>query len=197
MQLIYAKRIRALLFVIVVGLITSVVFVQGQGTTGSLTGQITDPSGAAIAGATVTLTNIDTNYPQTVKTDTTGVYQFKLLQPGNYSLSISAASFAEYQQKGIVINANLYATQNVHLKVATAKGETVNVTADAELINTETAELGMSINQQSVTDLPLNGPPMAAVSEAPITCWTASPTLTTTWAPMVPRPIPTPRRNSG
>jgi hypothetical protein len=157
MQLIYAKRIRALLFVIVVGLITSVVFVQGQGTTGSLTGQITDPSGAAIAGATVTLTNIDTNYPQTVKTDTTGVYQFKLLQPGNYSLSISAASFAEYQQKGIVINANLYATQNVHLKVATAKGETVNVTADAELINTETAELGMSINQQSVTDLPLNG----------------------------------------
>jgi protocatechuate 3,4-dioxygenase beta subunit len=157
MQLTNAKRLRALLLVIVVGLITSVVFVQGQGTTGSLTGQVTDPSDAAIPGAIVTLTNVDTNYSQTVKTDTTGVYQFKLLQPGNYALTISAASFAEYLQKGIVINANLYATQNVHLKVATAKGETVNVTADAELINTETAELGMSINQQSVTDLPLNG----------------------------------------
>ena len=49
------------------------------------------------------------------------------------------------------------ATANVHLKVATAKGETVKVTADAELIDTTTAELGMTVNEQSVTDLPLNG----------------------------------------
>src|ERR1039458_4368654 len=92
MQLTNAKRLRVLLLVIV-GLAASVVFVQGQGTTGSLTGQVTDPSGAAIASATVTLTDVDTNYPQTVKTDSTGVYGFKLVQPGNYALSISAASF--------------------------------------------------------------------------------------------------------
>jgi hypothetical protein len=60
-------------------------------------------------------------------------------------------------QKGIVINVNLYATQDVHLKVATAKGETVNVTADAELINTTSAELGTTVNEFSVTELPLNG----------------------------------------
>ena len=116
MQLSYAKRVRVLLLVIV-GLVAPGVFVHGQGTTGSLTGQLTDPSGAAIAGATVTLTDVDTNSVLTLKTDATGVYEFKPLQPGNYTLLISAASFADYLQKGIVINANLYATQNVHLKV--------------------------------------------------------------------------------
>ena len=156
MQLSYAKRVRVLLLVIV-GLVAPGVFVHGQGTTGSLTGQLTDPSGAAIAGATVTLTDVDTNSVLTLKTDATGVYEFKPLQPGNYTLLISAASFADYLQKGIVINANLYATQNVHLKVASAKGETVNVTADAELIDTTSAELGMTVNEDSVSELPLNG----------------------------------------
>ena len=103
------------------------------------------------------MTDIDNNYGATLKTDTTGAYQFKLVPPGNYSLLISAASFADYLQKGIVINANLYATQNVHLKVASAKGETVSVTADAELIDTTSAELGMTVNEDSVSELPLNG----------------------------------------
>jgi hypothetical protein len=156
MQLINAKRLRAFLLVLVVGLVASVVFVQGQGTTGSLTGQVTDPAGAATAGATVTLTDVDTNNSQAIKTDSVGVYLFKLVPPGHYSLTIAGQGFAEYIQKGIVINANLYATQNVQLKLASA-GATVNVTADAELIDTTTAELGMTINQDSVSELPLNG----------------------------------------
>jgi len=52
------------------------------------------------------------------------------------------------------MNANLYATQNVHLTIAKVQGEVVNVTANAELIDTTTAELGMTINQQSVSELP-------------------------------------------
>ena len=157
MQLISAKRIRALLLLFVVGFVSSAALLFGQGTNGSLTGQVSDPSGAAIPGATVTLTNIGTNYAQVAASDNTGVYLFKLVSPGNYSLTIAATGFAEYVQSGIVINANLNATQNVHLKVATAKGETVNVTADAELINTTSAELGTTVNEYSVTQLPLNG----------------------------------------
>ena len=156
MQLINSKQLRAFLLVILVGLVSSCVLVHGQGTNGSLTGQITDPSGAAVATATVTITNVDTNYSRTVKTDNAGIYLFKPLAPGNYALSVSAASFSEYVQKGIVINANLYATLNVALRVAKA-GETVTVTADAELINTTSAELGMTINEESVSQLPLNG----------------------------------------
>ena len=157
MHLISAKCLRALLLVIVVGLLSSGVHVFGQGTNGSLTGLVSDPSGAAVVGATVTLTNVDTNYSQTMTTDNTGVYQFKLVPPGKYALSIASTGFAEYQQKGIVINANLYATQNVQLKVGTGKGETVSVTADAQLINTTSAELGTTVNEYSVSQLPLNG----------------------------------------
>jgi hypothetical protein len=157
MQLTKAKHLRGLLFVILFGLATSGALVFGQGTNGSLTGQVSDPSGAAIAGASATLTNVDTNYPQVVNTDNAGIYVFKLVPPGNYVLSIAANGFADYVQKGIVINANVNATQNVHLKIATAKGETVNVTADTELINTTSAELGTTVNEYSVTQLPLNG----------------------------------------
>jgi hypothetical protein len=129
----------------------------GQGTSASLTGQVTDPTGAAIPGASVTIKNVDTNFEQSVKSDSAGTYLLKPLQPGNYSLTIAAPGFAEYVQKGIVLNANLYATQDVHLTVGSGKGETVSVTADAELINTTSAELGTTINEYAVSQLPLNG----------------------------------------
>ena len=86
------------------------------------------------------------------------VYLFKLVPAGNYSLGITAQAFAAYMQKGIVMNANLYATQNVHLKLANVQGEVVTVTADAELIDTTSAELGMTINEPSVSELPFARP---------------------------------------
>ena len=116
-----------------------------------------DPTGAAVVGANVSLANVGTGFSQVEKTDSSGVYLFNLVSPGNYSLNITAQGFAGYDQTGIVMNANLYATQNVHLKIARAQGEVVSVTADTELINTTTAELGMTVNEQSVADLPLNG----------------------------------------
>jgi hypothetical protein len=168
MQLISAKGLHVLLLAVVVGFVSSTASLLGQGTSGSLTGQVTDPSGAAIPGATVALTNVETNYSQNKVTDGQGVYLFNLVAPGNYVLTISANSFAQYVQKGIVINANLYATQNVQLKVAKAKGETINVTANAELIDTTTAELGMTINEASVSELPLlNRDPSSVALLAP------------------------------
>ena len=155
MQSVGAKCLRAFLLVVVT-LASCGVLVYSQGTSGSLTGLVSDPSGAVVSGAAVTLTNLGTNYAQSVKTDSTGVYLIKPVEPGKYSLRIAAQGFAGYAQSGIVINANEYATQDVHLKVGTT-GETVSVTADAELINTTTPELGMTVNESSVTQLPLNG----------------------------------------
>src|ERR1017187_9848168 len=157
MHLIGAKKLRAILSIALVGFVCTCGLVFGQGRSGSLNGQVTDPTGAAIVGANVTLTNVGTNYVQVSTTDATGVYQFKLVPPGNYSLNIAASGFAAYEQKGIVMNANLYATQNIHMRVASAANEVVSVTADAALINTTTAELGMTVNEQSVSELPLNG----------------------------------------
>lgn len=127
-----------------------------QGTSGSLTGQVVDATGAVVAGADVTLTNLGTNYVQEQKTDGTGLYLIKPVEPGKYSLAISAPGFQKYVQSGIVMAPNEYATQNVSLKVG-ATDQTVSVTADTELVNTTSPELSMTINQQSVTQLPLNG----------------------------------------
>ncbi len=156
MQLMSAKSLRLLVLVIAVALAASGVLTFAQGTSGSLTGQVSDPSGAAVVGASVTLTNLGTNYQQTETSNGSGVYLIQPVEPGNYALSIVAPGFAHYRQTGIVIHANEAATQNVLLKVG-ATGETISVTADAELINTTSPELGMTVNSSSVTQLPLNG----------------------------------------
>jgi hypothetical protein len=122
-----ASKLCIYLLGIVLGLLSSASSGIAQGTNGSLTGLVSDPAGSAIIGVSITLTNIDTNYPQTVTTNSSGVYLFKLVPPGNYSLSIAAQGFAQYEQNGIVIQANANATQNVQLKVGST-GTTVNVT---------------------------------------------------------------------
>ena len=157
MQRNKATQLWGLLVVILICLVSLGTSAFAQGTDGNLTGQITDSSGAAIPGAAVTLTNVDTDLVLSAVSDAQGVYLFKLIPPGKYALKVNSGAFAEYIQKGIVIDANTSATQNVQLRVAGAKGETVSVTADAELIDTTTAELGMTVNQDSVSELPLNG----------------------------------------
>jgi len=151
------KNVRAVLLIILVGLVGSGFLVYGQGTSASLTGQITDPSGAAVAGAVVTVTNIDTNLAPSVKTDGAGNYLVRPLPIGNYTLAIDAAGFARYVQKGIVLTVGLAATQDVRLTVAAGKAETIAVTADAELINTTSAELGSTVNEAAIAALPLDG----------------------------------------
>jgi hypothetical protein len=150
------KRLLLLLFVVLFGLSASSRSLLAQGTNGTLTGQVVDPSGAAIPEANVTLTDVGTSFPQTVTTDGTGTYVFKLVPPGNYMLTVVARGFAKYVQQGIVTDANTNATQNVQMKLGSSS-QTVSVTANAELIDTTTAELGLTINENSVSQLPLNG----------------------------------------
>jgi hypothetical protein len=156
-QLINAKHVRALLVIILVGLAGSGLLGFGQGTSASLTGNVTDPSGAAVAGATVTITNTGTGLTQSVKTDSVGTYLLRPLPIGNYSLEIDAAGFDRYLQTGIELTANLAATQNVRMKIGSGRAETISVIADAELINTSSAELGTTIREDAISELPLNG----------------------------------------
>jgi hypothetical protein len=156
-QLINTKQVRALLLVILTGLAGLGYLAHGQGTSASLTGNVTDPSGGAIPGATVTITNVDTGFTQSAKTDNVGTYLLRPLPIGNYSLAIDAAGFGRYAQTGIQLTANLAATQDVSLKVGTGKAETISVTADAELINTSSAELGTTVGEAAISELPLNG----------------------------------------
>lgn len=128
----------------------------GQGTSASLTGQITDATGAAVTGATVTAKNTGTNLAQTSTSNAEGVYTIAPLPPGNYTLTVEAKGFARYLQKGIVLGVDISATQDVSLKTGSTT-ETIEVTAGAELVNTTTAELGTTVNEAAITQLPLNG----------------------------------------
>jgi len=156
-QLIHTKHVRALLLVILVCCSLCGLLAYGQGTSASLTGTVTDPSGGAIPGAAVTITNIDTGFKVATKTNNVGVYLLKPLPIGNYSLAIEVSGFDRYTQTGIVLTVGEAATQDVHLKIGAGKAETISVVADTELINTTTAELGTTINESAISTLPLDG----------------------------------------
>ncbi|MGB8653214.1 MAG: carboxypeptidase regulatory-like domain-containing protein [Candidatus Acidiferrales bacterium] len=128
----------------------------GQGTSASLTGQVTDSSGAVVPGATVTATSAETNLAQTAAANGDGIYLIAPLRPGHYTLTVESKGFERYSQSGIELFANVAATQNVALKTGSVQ-QTVTVTENAELINTTTAELGTNVNEAAVTQLPLNG----------------------------------------
>jgi hypothetical protein len=157
MQQILQLRFRALFLILAVVFWGGGIWGFAQGTSASLTGSVTDPSGAAVSGASVIATNVDTNFSLSVKSDSTGIYTLRPLPIGNYVLIIHAAGFDNYLQKGIVLTANLAATQNVSLKLGAGKTETIAVTADAELINTSSAELGTTVGESAIAELPLNG----------------------------------------
>src|SRR6202453_4135220 len=128
----------------------------GQDTSASLTGQVTDNSGAVVPGATVTATNTDTSLAETATSNGDGVYLIMPLPPGHYKLTVEARGFERYVQTGIELFANIAATQNIALKTGSVQN-TVTVFENAELINTTTPELGTTVNEAAITQLPLNG----------------------------------------
>src|ERR1700733_8018191 len=127
----------------------------GQGTA-SLAGQVTDPSGAGVSSATITAKSADTGVTQSVSSSDTGVYIIYHLNPGNYSLSVTANGFQSYIQNGILLTTGQAGTQDVRLKVGSTQ-ETVSINADAEILNTTNAELGATIGTNEVSQLPVNG----------------------------------------
>ncbi len=133
----------------------------------SLTGQVTDPAGAAIPNAGMSLQNTGTSLTNRATSDAQGVYRIAPLSPGTYTLTVTATGFSTYVQQGIVLTVGLAATQNVALKVGSTQ-QTVQVTANAELINTTSPSIGMSVNEDEVSQLPLNGrDPQSLVFLAP------------------------------
>lgn len=122
----------------------------------SIAGTVTDPSGAAVAGATVTVTNAGTNQTVTLTTGSDGSYVARLLQIGFYSVEAAATGFQKTLHSGIELNVNQVAQVDMHLSVGAAN-QVTQVTADPPLIDTETSSLGTVETQQRIVDLPLNG----------------------------------------
>jgi hypothetical protein len=119
-------------------------------------GTITDPSGALIVGANVTLTNTSTNVPQTTKTDEKGLYTFNGLRPDKYDLFVESSGFRRAESKGIVLADSQQAVINVTLQIGSVSSS-VSVTEAAPLLDTGSATLGTTISGDTTRQIPLYG----------------------------------------
>src|SRR5579884_2904319 len=122
----------------------------------SINGQVADPTGAAVANATVTMTETETGVQKTTVTDSTGHYSLPDLPVGPYRLEVKAPGFKEYAQTGIVLQVGSNVTQNVTLQLGSIT-ETVEVQASANMVETQHSSVAQVIDDKSVNNLPLNG----------------------------------------
>ena len=146
-------RLLALLLLVV---LASTGSAAAQATTGSIEGIVTDNQGLVVPGASVTVRNIDTNVSRSVVTGADGGYRFLNMSVGNYELTVELTGFARYVRAGITLAVNQVAVVEVQVRPA-ALTEVVEVTADAPLLNTTNAEVGVRFDTQRVAELPVMG----------------------------------------
>ncbi|MGB9456809.1 MAG: carboxypeptidase-like regulatory domain-containing protein [Bryobacteraceae bacterium] len=128
---------------------------QGE-TTSAIVGSVSDPTGGAIPGATVTVTNLANSLTRSVKTDGSGRFSFPQLQPGTYSVKAEADRFATRQNNSVSAELGQKQTVDFKLEIASAS-ETVLVTEQAPLINPENPNTSTSLTARSIEDLPNPG----------------------------------------
>jgi hypothetical protein len=143
-------------YVLVIGAIGVSVRATWSQSTASITGTVTDPSGAVVPGAHVTVHSIATGEDRVISTDSAGLYVVPSLVPGDYSIQVTATGFGPYKLQKLTLQVALAATANVRLSVSSA-GETVEVSDTAAQIDSQTITVGQVIDKASVQDLPLNG----------------------------------------
>ena len=127
---------------------------HSQVTTATLYGVVSDPSGAAVPGATVTMSHLETNASSVRIADQTGEFAFDFLRVGTYSVRVEAKGFKRYELKGLELAAAQTVKQSFLLEVGSVS-ESVNVEASAPLINTATSEQLQTFEGMKVTELPL------------------------------------------
>lgn len=144
-------------FSVFVLIFAAVSFAFSQGTTSRITGTVTDTSGAAVAGATVTLTNQGTRVSLTTTTNDSGQYTFDLIQAGDYEVSVEREGFKKYVSTGNAVFVNQPATLDIALEVG-AITEVVTVEGTVEQVQTSTSgNVGSVIEQRTLESLPIVG----------------------------------------
>src|SRR5579864_7361326 len=123
--------------------------------TGSMTGTVSDPSGAAVPEATVTVTNTGTTQTRTVQTNTSGVFSFPELPIGSYTMQISKTGFQTQKRSATELLTGQTIGIDVTLKVG-SQVESIEVTTETLQVQTSTSEVASTVDQQQMVDLPLN-----------------------------------------
>lgn len=128
----------------------------GQGGDGTITGTVTDPAGAVVAGANLEAKSTETGGVYTAASTSAGVYSISNLPVGTYTLSATAPGFKTYTHPNLAIAATAVVREDIGLQVGSAS-ESVTVQAESSLLKTETAELSHNLTVGQLDDLPLLG----------------------------------------
>src|SRR6201996_5989954 len=148
---------------------------------GTISGAVTDPSGAVVPGAQIVVKETQTGTINKTQSDAAGQYVVPFLLPGNYMVTVTAKGFETLTRQGITLQAQAHPIVDLGLKVGN-QGETVEVTAEAPLLDQTNASVGQVISTESVADLPVNG-------RTPTTLTELSVGVITTAAPQLVHPF--------
>ncbi len=128
----------------------------GQQTSASLTGSISDATGAVISEVDVRVTNTSTNVTREIRSDSNGAYTVPFLPAGNYSVVATKAGFRTYRLESLTLQVGQVARLDVQMQIGDVT-ESVNVEASGAILQTESATVGTVIDAKKIVDLPLNG----------------------------------------
>jgi Carboxypeptidase regulatory-like domain len=140
---------------IVLCLLLSAVAGWSQTSTGAIVGNVFDSTGAVVTGASITLTNSDTDVSRTVTSNEAGGYTVSLLPPGEYRIEVNAQGFKKYSQAGVQLRVQQQARVDIQLQVGELT-ESVQVHADAALVETTASSVGKVVDNKRIMELPLN-----------------------------------------
>src|SRR5436190_1505753 len=151
--------------------------ISAQEFRGSVTGKVTDPNGSVVPGATVTITNVETNLAATDTTNAEGSYGFQVLQPGKYKMLVSKEGFKTESNQQIEIRVADKLTLDVQLQTGSIS-ETVTITASTTL-ETGSVTTGAVIERRQIAELPLSeGTAYQLATLAPGVVYTGNPMFT-------------------
>lgn len=139
-------------------LLTCLFFIpaSAQTNTSAIAGVVTDDTGSVLPGAAITATQVGTGQVHSVTTSANGEYVIPQLPPGRYDLKVSAKGFDTALASNVTLEIAQRARLDFTMKVG-ALSQEVQVTAQAAIMDTDTASLGQTISQRTIRDLPLNG----------------------------------------
>jgi hypothetical protein len=135
-------------------LLSATVSLHAQTTNGSIEGSVADPSGGAVAGASVTARNLDTGLTQTTTTTDAGLYSLPNLPPGRYSVTVEAPNLKKYSREGVTVTTGTAVALDIRMQLG-AVSESITVSADASQLQATTSEIGATVSPTLVANLPL------------------------------------------
>jgi Carboxypeptidase regulatory-like domain len=150
------KFVRFLSFIVVAVVVLLGALEAWAAITGTISGVVTDPSGAVVPRVTVIATSVSTNVQSTAVTDAKGFYSFPTLKVDTYNVTTSQPGFRDYLQSGVKIDANSAVRIDITMELGTVTN-TVSVKSDALQVETQSTQMGVVIDGTKITSVPLNG----------------------------------------